>query len=464
MTSPISNESFLQWDPAQVSMYMKSIPQLDKSEIGDAFLDNNIDGSLLVFITTDHLKEIGITSLHTRLVIKKAINELVLSNHEKHPPNTMHDLDHKLHNININSNYTTTESLKLSMVLVKEIMKRISVEMHTNSNGSSVANLQTQEEVKRLNDNYIKLKYDLNQVIKVVKDAKPLPTPTLDPNANLFAESPGYLSYLGEMEQERSGLSRSNSSGTSHASPLASTAGQRDSTNLASPTFSKRFSHGSLLSMGTGKIISQTVPKYNEPKLSTDFALQNPSISSSTNRMETSKSENSAGFNRPRLGNTGSSSGGTPTLVNTGLGNNQTAPSLLKQSTQPSGSISGNAIMHSQGTLRQQSSGSSSSGSEPLKQLRASTDDSCLKILQQAMRRHHIPQEDWSKYVLVICYGDKERILKLAEKPVVVFKGLQELGKHPAIMLRQLADTKAEQESGLYEDSRIGSDIPGGML
>ena len=79
------------------------------------------------------------------------------------------------------------------------------------------------------------------------------------------------------------------------------------------------------------------------------------------------------------------------------------------------------------------------------------------------MKRHHIPREDWSKYVLVICYGDKERILKLAEKPVVVYKELQELGKHPAIMLRQLADVSSSGPED-YEDSRISSDIPGGVL
>ena len=81
------------------------------------------------------------------------------------------------------------------------------------------------------------------------------------------------------------------------------------------------------------------------------------------------------------------------------------------------------------------------------------------------MKRHHIPRDDWLKYVLVICYGDKERILKLAEKPVIIFKELQELGKHPAIMLRQLAATVTDDnDSELYEDSRIGDDVPGGTL
>ncbi|ODQ82972.1 hypothetical protein BABINDRAFT_17063, partial [Babjeviella inositovora NRRL Y-12698] len=85
--------------------------------------------------------------------------------------------------------------------------------------------------------------------------------------------------------------------------------------------------------------------------------------------------------------------------------------------------------------------------SEPLKQLRASTGDACYKILQQAMRRHRLPLEDWRKYVLVICYGDQERILRMDEKPVVVFRELREMGQHPAIMLRQVDNGEDEGES-----------------
>lgn len=92
--------------------------------------------------------------------------------------------------------------------------------------------------------------------------------------------------------------------------------------------------------------------------------------------------------------------------------------------------------------------------SEPLKQLRASTDDPCSKVLQAAMKRHHL-NDDWRNYALVICYGDKERMLKLDEKPVQIFKELKEKGEHPAIMLRQVDYT--------LQDTRSTS-TPGGML
>lgn len=94
--------------------------------------------------------------------------------------------------------------------------------------------------------------------------------------------------------------------------------------------------------------------------------------------------------------------------------------------------------------------------SEPLKQLRASTDDPCSKILQAAMKRHKL-NDDWRNYALVICYGDQERILELDEKPVQIFKELRENGKHPAIMLRQKADFSVDPGKKL-------SETPGGKL
>ncbi|AGO10809.1 AaceriAFR706Cp [[Ashbya] aceris (nom. inval.)] len=106
-------------------------------------------------------------------------------------------------------------------------------------------------------------------------------------------------------------------------------------------------------------------------------------------------------------------------------------------------------------------SGNTSSGqvsttaspNEPLKQLRASKEDSTEKILKNAMKKHNLNEADWRQYVLVICYGDKERILEMDEQPVVIFKSLKQQGLHPAIMLRQKGD---------FEE--VGDLTPGGRL
>lgn len=93
---------------------------------------------------------------------------------------------------------------------------------------------------------------------------------------------------------------------------------------------------------------------------------------------------------------------------------------------------------------------------EPLKQLRASKEDSCERILKNAMKRHNLSDQDWRGYVLVVCYGDQERVLDLDEKPVVIFKNLKQQGLHPAIMLRRRGD--------FAEVNTEGNVTPGGRL
>ncbi|CAI8508905.1 unnamed protein product [Pichia kudriavzevii] len=97
---------------------------------------------------------------------------------------------------------------------------------------------------------------------------------------------------------------------------------------------------------------------------------------------------------------------------------------------------------------------------DTLKQLRAKTEDPCYKILQAAMKSHRLDRSEWRKYVLVICYGgDKERVLRYDEKPVLVFKDLSELGLSPSIMLRQVEDSDDTGNIN-YEDY----ETPGGRL
>ncbi|CAI4056457.1 Ste50p SKDI_03G0390 [Saccharomyces kudriavzevii IFO 1802] len=109
--------------------------------------------------------------------------------------------------------------------------------------------------------------------------------------------------------------------------------------------------------------------------------------------------------------------------------------SLLKESKQKVPQIS---TIHASTTSTANTPGPSPN--EALKQLRASKEDSCERILKNAMKRHNLADHDWRQYVLVICYGDQERLLELHEKPVIIFKNLKQQGLHPAIMLRRRGD------------------------
>lgn len=427
-----SNESFLQWDAAQVSNFVSTGLPEGLKHLGSLFLEHNIEGSLLPFLTSEHLKEVGIPDLRSRLLVKKMISDKIESHYQEHPPQSLNDPNYKLNNININNNYVSIESLALSSVLLKGMVNKLNMITQEQVRAAvlDLSILVGSSEVKRLNENFYKLKTDLIPVIRLLKDLKPLPTPTLDPGHGL--SSPTQLSLGSSSNTLDNALEYTDASTIQNTkiSRRNSLSSARDSA-LVSPTHSNRFSSGSLLSLGTGKIIQQSVSK--------PVMIKSQSQNDVPRDMPNSNSSRS--LNKPRIIETNSTAAPASNM--------HVKPQL--RATSSLGSTNSHAS-------------SSSSGNEPLRQLRASTDDSCLKILQQAMKRHHIPRDDWSKYVLVICYDDKERILKLDEKPVIIFKELQERGRHPAIMLRQLAEQTDNDEPELYQNSRIGNDIPGGTL
>ncbi len=227
----------------------------------------------------------------------------------------------------------------------------------------------TNKELKKLTDNFNRLREELLPVFKIVKDSKPLPTP--DHLHSNFPLSPSLSMY-------------------SRISPTKSTNNLSASNASISRKYSKK------------KGVSPTDP---------DF-LQNQLLSSNS-----SSSTLLAGVHK------------------NSFVTSPTSPSRSQASTPSTYQAPRN---------------------EPLKQLRASKDDSCNKVLQAAMRRHRI-NDDSRQYALVICYGDQERILGLDEKPVVIFKELQDQGKHPSIMLRQM-------EGIQYEQGVIINGTPGGKL
>lgn len=345
-------DSFLSWDSAQVSAFIGAHAGADVSV---SFIENRIDGSLLPFLTSAHLSELGVARLATRLRVKRAINDLIAAH--------LATLDEtRLAAINIDSAYVSMEALALSRTLLRDMAAA------------------RDPEVARLAESLSRLKADLRPLVRLAKDAKPLPTPTLDPGVPSPTASV-MLSGLGD-----------------------DTLGPRAPQPQLSPT--NRFLTALVLLMGVGKVADM------------------------------------------RAG--GARFGSRPRLLEA---DDAAVPQVLP-------SVQAPAPVPQLQPVPAQAVVAPGAPLQPLKQLKALSDDTCLKVLQHAMRRHHIPREKWSKYVLVICYGDKERILKLTERPVVVFKELTEHGKNPAIMLRELALAPTQE----YEDSRIGDEIPGGTL
>lgn len=512
MIASESIESFLEWDSERVASYVKSVlPANDQMEqLSSRFKDHDIDGSLLPYLSSQHLKDMGIEPIRIRLILKKAFSALL-------EPTARPFMSHGDFGGYSIASQVCIQVLSLSSTLIQQQVAGIS----RSPDLESFVKLALSAE--RHNVSPAGLSQALTSTICVDN------LPRSAALGSLFE------SFIDDNSKDQLGdmslTTPRNSEGSINNPESASLAYSALSPPQEDPiqfqlldqavdhTRLNRFSQGSILSTGIGRIVHQHLPGRAIPKLISASKVQSLEGYSSQKQEEVfPQLQNTAALPHTLAGRRPPSrflnldvmaEPSHSTLLYTvgvkdafeikaednGLGSYLRPHSSLSISprshsshlepVQPSlapilGSRSLSLLPGSTATSlgsardRTASTGSSvtfpagSLHSEPLKQLRASKDDSCLKVLQQAMKRHHITREDWSKYVLVICYGDKERILKLAEKPVLVFKELQELGLRPAIMLRQLAEEENDLElsmaGSILGDSRLMGDIPGGIL
>ncbi|KAL2066102.1 hypothetical protein VTL71DRAFT_2173 [Oculimacula yallundae] len=100
---------------------------------------------------------------------------------------------------------------------------------------------------------------------------------------------------------------------------------------------------------------------------------------------------------------------------------------------------------------------SSTSSVEIFKSFRVSMEDPCYKVLPAALKKYNI-NAPWENYALYIVYEDKERCLGMEEKPLILFKQLDKMGKKPMFMLRKIGPSRHEHD-GLKQN-----DPPGGII
>lgn len=80
--------------------------------------------------------------------------------------------------------------------------------------------------------------------------------------------------------------------------------------------------------------------------------------------------------------------------------------------------------------------GQSNASVEIFKSFRVSMEDPCYKVLPAALKKYNI-NAPADQYALYIVYGDQERCLARDEKPLILFKQLDKEGKKPMFMLRK---------------------------
>lgn len=108
---------------------------------------------------------------------------------------------------------------------------------------------------------------------------------------------------------------------------------------------------------------------------------------------------------------------------------------------------------------------------EIFKSFRVSWEDPCYKVLPAALKKYNI-HSDPKNYALYIVYGDQERCLALDEKPLLLFKQLEKEGRKPMFMLRKIHADNPTYPVGGSTPNSAGFDggrqaqinLPGGVL
>lgn len=107
---------------------------------------------------------------------------------------------------------------------------------------------------------------------------------------------------------------------------------------------------------------------------------------------------------------------------------------------------------------------------EIFKSFRVSWEDPCYKVLPAALKKYNI-YSDPKNYALYIVYGDQERCLALDEKPLLLFKQLEKEGRKPMFMLRKIHQDNpgyvagsAPNSAGFDGGRQAQINLPGGVL
>jgi protein STE50 len=110
-------------------------------------------------------------------------------------------------------------------------------------------------------------------------------------------------------------------------------------------------------------------------------------------------------------------------------------------------------------TPAQAQDASSAASVEIFKSFRVSMEDPCHKVLPAALKKYNI-NAPWEHYALYIVYGDQERCLQLDEKPLILFKQLDKEGKKPMFMLRK---TNVHPEAAGATELPSSAGLDGGL-
>ncbi|KAJ5770210.1 uncharacterized protein N7511_002261 [Penicillium nucicola] len=454
-----------EWSIEECQEFLTSLGLL---QYHGTFRENGIVGEALVALKHDELKEMGINSVGHRLTILKNVYEI------KVKQAVPLDADHYIP-LSADQSMNETATQDDLARLIKSIQVRDEKLM------------LVETELRRITDDYRRLREEILPVIKIVKDrSHPLPPPSSGGPPSGGQSSEWHDSNTGTI-----------------TSPSQLTLNETSSSSKLVRAFSKRIHTGG----ATPKNHSPThiPPMIHEGR--SHYESLNPSAaalaaSSHLTASMNGQSQHSPGIPSPTSPNThhahpqtlnprSYSQPNSNTSRNTNYDYAEQTPTMHSRSDRltPSQMPTSRTETPSSSRLdprndprhdhRTESRAESRAGSgepssvEIFKSFRVSWEDPCYKVLPAALKKYNI-NSDWKNYALYIVYGDQERCLELNEKPLLLFKQLEKEGRKPMFMLRKIhmdtpqgtpgPGTTAPNNAG-FEGGRQGQiNLPGGVL
>lgn len=393
----------------EVDTVAKWITSLGLGFYANKFADNKVNGEALVYINHSDLQELGVQSVGHRLRVLNAVYHLTVEQNlpvdgERYVPPTVAE-----------SKYVGWDAVVRSFEIRDERLA------------------QAETEIKRLLEGMARMREDLLPLFRKAKESKPLPTPEFPATTSPFhgpqqqaAASPTVASsYFGSPT----------ASGMGPTSPSQHHDYGRDSFGAK-----KKAKTGTTSSTNTGTANGTTSNSYQSnpssarsptaPDWLDDSVRAPPPPATTTATVPMTSMHNSSSVTLSQTAN--------PKLMRKGLLQVTATPSVVATPTSSTSAVS-------------------SSSSESFKSFKVSLDDPCHKVLPAALRKYKI-NGDPKNYALLVCYSDQERLLGPNEKPLIIFKELQDAGLKPVFMLRHKDTTKgASQPPSL-------SSTPGGVI
>lgn len=327
--------------------------------------------------------------------------------------------------------------------------------------------LAVESDLRRLADDYRRLREEILPVIKIAKDrSQPLPPPSmLGPPQDTYRDSstitsPSQLTLTDNIVSSK--LSRAFSS-TRRGYAGGTTPKNNSPTHIPPSIYENRsYLDGASLDPSTAAAAASThLSASMNGGLAPQYSPGIPSPTSPNTHASQHQTLNPRSYNQSSS-NTGRGGYDHPEET-------PRAPSRADRLT-PAPPPTARTDTPSSAT-RVDSRGAGPSSVEIFKSFRVSWDDPCYKVLPAALKKYNI-HNDPKDYALYIVYGDQERCLALDEKPLLLFKQLEKDGRKPMFMLRKIhSDAPVYPPGGSapnsagFDQGRPGQiNLPGGVL